>query len=96
VKTGQKESGENLRLTNLMLSQLDSTFSLLAEQEGKYQLSGDAIRFESADAARQYGALRVWLNQQADKYAGSSDALPATLRQVVKAVGSSRLPQERR
>lgn len=96
MKTGQKESAENLRLTNLMLSQLDSTFSLLAEQEGKYQISGDAITFENTDAARQYGALRVWLNQQADKYAGSGDALPATLRQVVKAIGSSRLPQERR
>ena len=96
IKTGQKESGENLRLTNLMLSQLDSTFSLLAEQEGKYQISGDAITFQNTDAALQYGALRVWLNQQADKYAGSGDALPATLRQVVKAIGSTRLPQERR
>lgn len=96
MKPGQKESGETLRLTNLMLSQMDSTFSLLAEQEGKYHVSGETITFENPDAARQYGALRVWLNQQADKYAGSGDALPATLRQVVKAIGSTRLPQERR
>ena len=96
MKPAQREAGETLRLTNVMLSQLDSTFSLLAEQSGRYQISGDAITFESADAARQYGALRVWLNQQADKYAGSGDALPATLRQVVKAIGASRLPQERR
>jgi hypothetical protein len=96
MKPAQRESGETLRLTNVMLSQLDSTFSLLAEQEGKYQISGDAISFQSTEAAKQYGALRVWLNQQADKYSGSGDALPATLRQVVKAIGSSRLPQERR
>lgn len=96
MKPAQKETGETLRLTNLMLSQMDSTFSLLAEQEGKYQISGDAVTFESIDAAKQYGALRVWLNQQADKYAGASDALPATLRQVVKAIGSTRLPTERR
>jgi hypothetical protein len=96
LNAGQKEAGETLRLTNLMLSQMDSTFSLLAEQEGKYQISGDAITFQNPEAARQYGALRVWLNQQADKYSGSGDALPATLRQVVKAIGSTRLPQERR
>ena len=96
TKAGLKESGETLRLTNLMLSQMDSTFSLLAEQEGKFQVSGDAISFENPEAGRQYGALRVWLNQQADKYAGTGDALPATLRQVVKAIGSTRLPQERR
>jgi hypothetical protein len=96
MKPGQKESAETLRLTNLMLSQMDSTFSLLAEQEGKFHVSGDAITFQDSDAARQYGALRVWLNQQADKYSGSGDALPATLRQVVKAIGGTRLPQERR
>ena len=96
MKPGQKETGETLRLTNLMLSQMDSTFSLLAEQEGKYHISGDAVTFENLDAARQYGALRVWLNQQADKYSGSSDALPATLRQVVKAIGATRLPTEHR
>jgi hypothetical protein len=96
MKQGQKESGETLRLTNLMLNQMDSTFSLLSEQEGKYSVSGESITFEDSEAARQYGALRSWLNQQADKYAGSGDALPATLRQVVKAMGASRLPQERR
>jgi hypothetical protein len=96
MKPDQKESGETLRLTNLMLSQMDSTFSLLTEQEGKFRISGENISFEDPDAARQYSALRVWLNQQADKYAGSGDALPATLRQVVKAIGSTRLPQERR
>jgi hypothetical protein len=96
MKPSQKETGETLRLTNLMLSQMDSTFSLLAEQEGKYQIAGDAVTFESVDAAKQYGALRVWLNQQADKYSGSGDALPATLRQVVKAIGATRLPTEHR
>lgn len=96
AKPSQKEAAETLRLTNLMLSQMDSTFSLLAEQEGKYQISGEAITFQNSEAARQYGALRVWLNQQADKYSGSGDALPATLRQVVKAIGATRLPQERR
>ena len=96
MKAGQRESGETLRLTNLMLSQMDSVFSLLANQEGQYQVSGESITFENADAARQYSSLRVWLNQQADKYSGSGDALPATLRQVVKAIGSTRLPQERR
>jgi hypothetical protein len=96
MRPDQKESAETLRLTNLMLSQMDSLFSLLAEQEGKYHISGESIAFENAESARQYAALRVWLNQQADKYAGTGDALPATLRQVVKAIGATRLPQERR
>jgi hypothetical protein len=96
MKPDQKETGENLRLTNVMLSQLDSVFSLLAEQEGKYQVSGESIGFQSGEAGRQYGVLRVWLNQQADKYAETGDALPVTIRQVVKAIGSSRLPQEKR
>jgi hypothetical protein len=92
MKTSQKESAETLRLTNLMLSQMEGVFILLAQQEGKYRISGEKITFEDAEAAREYSALRVWLNQQADKYAGSGDALPATLRQVVKAIGSTRLP----
>jgi hypothetical protein len=96
MKAGQKESAETLRLTNVMLGQMDSVFSLLAEQEGRFHVSGESISFENSEATRQYGALRVWLNQQADKYAGSGDALSATLRQVVKAIGSTRLPQERR
>ena len=96
MKAGQKESAETLRLTNVMLGQMDSVFSLLAEQEGRFHVSGESISFENSEATRQYGALRVWLNQQADKYAGTGDALPATLRQVVKAIGSTRLPQERR
>lgn len=96
AKPGQQESGETLRLTNLMLSQMDSTFSLLANQIGKYRITGEAIVFDDPDAARQYGALRGWLNQQADKYSGSGDALPATLRQVVKAIGATRLPAEKR
>jgi hypothetical protein len=96
AKPEQKENAETLRLTNLILSQMDSVFNLLAEYEGKYQLAGETITFEDAEVGRAYGALRAWLNQQADKYSGSSDALPATLRQVVKAIGATRLPMERK
>ncbi|MEO8296033.1 MAG: hypothetical protein ABI613_11010 [Gemmatimonadota bacterium] len=97
TRASQREGAETLRLTNLLLTQMDSVFSLLQDQDGKYQWSGDAIDFDDADAARQYGALRAWLNQQSDNYGGSGEAaLPGTLRQVIKAIGNSRLPQERR
>lgn len=96
IRPTSRESQETARLTNLMLSQMDNVLSLLQDQDGKYQISGESIVFESADVARQYGTLRAWINQQADNYAGSGDAaLPATLRQVVKGIGSTRLPQER-
>jgi hypothetical protein len=96
AKTSQRETAETMRLTTLMLTQMDSVYSLLAAQDGEYQLLGDGIVFDNAGAAQQYGALRGWLNQQADNYAGSGDALPATLRQVIKAIGAGRLPQERK
>jgi hypothetical protein len=96
IRPTSRENQETARLTNLMLSQMDNVFSLLQDQDGKYQISGESIVFESADAARQYGTLRAWINQQADNYSGSGDAaLPATLRQIVKGIGSTRLPQER-
>jgi hypothetical protein len=96
IRPSNKETAETARLTNLMLSQVDAVFALLQEQDGKYTVSGESIVFESADAARQYGTLRAWINQQADNYAGTGDAaLPATLRQVIKGIGSTRLPQER-
>lgn len=96
IRPSNKETPENARLTNLMLSQVDAVFALLQEQDGKYTLSGETIIFESADAARQYGTLRAWINQQVDNYAGTGDAaLPATLRQVIKGIGTTRLPQER-
>jgi len=96
IRPSNKETAENARLTNLMLSQVDAVFALLQERDGKYTLSGENIAFESADAARQYGTLRAWINQQADNYAGTGDAaLPATLRQVIKGIGTPRLPQER-
>jgi len=96
IRPSSKETAENARLTNLMLSQVDAVFALLQEQDGKYSLAGETIVFESADAARQYGTLRGWINQQADNYSGTGDAaLPATLRQVIKGIGSTRLPQER-
>lgn len=97
AKPNARETGETMRITNLLVSQMDSAFSLLLEQDGKFQIAGEAIVFEDADAARQYGALRGWLTQQADKFAGSGEgSLPATLRQVIKAIGATRLPQERR
>lgn len=96
IRPSSRETAENARLTNLMLSQIDAVFALLQEQDGKYRLSGEAIVFESADAARQYGALRAWINQQADSYSGTGDAaLPATLRQAIKGIGTTRPPQER-
>ncbi|MEO8201477.1 MAG: hypothetical protein ABI679_13200, partial [Gemmatimonadota bacterium] len=97
TKPSQRETPETLRLTNLLLSQMDSVFSLLQDQDGKYQISGETISFSDGDAARQYGALRAWLNQQADSYGGSGEtALPGTLRQAIKSIGNTRLPQERR
>ncbi|HEV8124975.1 MAG TPA: hypothetical protein VGP80_12060 [Gemmatimonadales bacterium] len=96
IRPSNKETAENARLTNLMLSQVDAVFALLQEQDGKYTLSGETIVFENPDAARQYGNLRAWINQQADNYAGTGDAaLPATLRQIIKGIGTTRLPQER-
>jgi hypothetical protein len=96
VRPSIRETAENARLTNLMLSQIDAVFALLAEQDGKYTITGETIVFDNADAARQYGTLRAWINQQADNYSGTGDAaLPATLRQVIKGIGTTRLPQER-
>lgn len=97
TRTSQREAPETMRLTNLLLSQMDSVFSLLQDQDGKYQISGESIAFSDPESARQYGTLRAWLTQQADSYSGSGEmALPGTLRQVIKAIGTTRLPQERR
>ncbi|MGE0353771.1 MAG: hypothetical protein AB7Q69_11060, partial [Gemmatimonadales bacterium] len=90
-----QESDETAKLAALMLSQADSLVGLLMAQDGNYDLSGGRIVFKDAAAARQYGLLRTWLSQQSDQWGGAADAGPVTVRHILQAIQSSRLPQEK-
>ncbi|MEP6572434.1 MAG: hypothetical protein ABJD11_07045, partial [Gemmatimonadota bacterium] len=90
----QRESQDAVQFTDLMISQVDSLFGLLSAQHGHYSVSGDNITFSDAQAGKQYQALRAWVNQRADAWAGTPEsAMPASVKYVLRAIGSPKLPK---
>jgi hypothetical protein len=94
ARASQRESQDAVQFTDLMINQVDSLFSLLAEQQSHYSLSGEKITFGDAQAGRQYEALRAWIGQRADAWAGTPEsAMPASVKYLLRAIGTPKLPK---
>lgn len=90
-----KESAESARMVDDLLAQIDNVYGLIIGEEGRYQVKGSSIVFSSPETARRYGTLRTAITPRMNSWSNTPPAdLPASLRPVVKAIGSTRLPLE--
>ncbi|MBA2626939.1 MAG: hypothetical protein H0U85_02930 [Gemmatimonadales bacterium] len=87
----QIESPDMAAVANGLLDAIDGALDVLAAHEGGYEISGGTITFRDAQAARDYGAYRRRLASLIDS--GADSGTPAG--RLLKALGGSRLPDER-
>jgi len=85
-----QESPEVAKLAGFLLSEIDSVFGVLASQDGSYEVKDGAITFQDAGAAKAYSELRPWVDRQAHQWADSGES---TAARVLRAIGSTRLPE---
>lgn len=88
-----KESPETAKLASFLLQEIDSVFGVLSSQDGAYELRDDSIVFQDAAAARAYAELRPWLDRRAHQWADTASGAPSTATQVLRAMGTTRLPE---
>jgi hypothetical protein len=88
-----QESPEVAKLASFLLTEVDSVFGVLASQDTAYAITDGAITFQDAAAARAYGELRPWLDRNAHKWADTASGPPSTAARVLRAIGSTRLPE---
>ena len=90
-----KESPALAKLTERLLSGIDSVLAVLSAEAGAYKLVDNKIHFEDLNAARQYGELRRNINATVDaaRIAGGEGSA-GPMGYLIKSIGSTRLPQE--
>jgi len=88
-----QESPEVAKLAGFLLQEIDSVFGVLASQDGAYEIKDGAIVFQDAAAARAYAELRPWLERPAHQWADSAEGTPNSAGRVLRAIGSTRLPE---
>jgi hypothetical protein len=88
-----QESPEVAKLAGFLLDEIDSVFGVLASQDGAYEIKDGAIVFQDAAAARAYSELRPWLERPAHQWADSAEGTPNSAARVLRAIGSTRLPE---
>jgi hypothetical protein len=88
-----QEKPEVAKLASFLLGQIDSLYGVLSSQEGAYDIKGGTITFQDAKAAHAYGELRPWLDRRAHQWADPSSGVPTTAARVLRAIGSTTLPE---
>jgi hypothetical protein len=88
-----QESPEIAKLASFLLTEVDSVFGVLSSQDTAYAINDGAITFLDAAAARAYGELRPWLDRNAHKWADTASGPPSSAARVLRAIGSTRLPE---
>ena len=93
AKPATKESPTLIALTSSLMEGIDSLLGVLDAQAGTYTVTGSAIRFEDAGAAREYSALRqrIIATVEAAKAAGGAGE-PGPMSYLLQAIGTTRLP----
>ena len=93
ARGGLKETPALAALTSSLLEGVDSLFGVLDAQAGSYTLTKTSIKFEDADAAREFMALRTRIMAAVDsaKAAGGWE-LPGPMTYLLQAIGATRLP----
>ncbi len=87
----QLESPDMAGVANNILDAIDGALDVLGAHEGGYEVSNSTITFRDAQAARDYGVERRRVASLIDT--GADSGTPAG--RLVRAIGSSRLPDER-
>jgi hypothetical protein len=90
-----KDSPALVSLTDRLVAGIDSVLAVLSSEAGAYRLADGKIRFEDLTASRQYGTLRRNINAAVDsaRIAGG-EASAGPMGHLLKAIGTTRLPQE--
>ena len=58
ARTTRKESAQSARAADVLLADIESLLGILADNEGGYEIDGDAIAFSDESLATSYSALR--------------------------------------
>ncbi len=94
-RDGGKEEPALVSLTDRLVAGIDSVLAVLSAEAGAYKLVDGRIRFEDLTASRQYGVLRRNINAAVDSARIAGGEMSAgPLGHLLKAIGTTRLPQE--
>lgn len=95
-RAAQQESRATVARTDALLKEIERLYSLLAGQEKKYEIVGGRITFLDLQASRDYAELHRSLTEQLSSSESSArGAVPTTTGRVLRAIGSTRLPDRR-
>jgi len=88
-----RESFEASEAARSLLSDLDSLYGVLVAEHGKYALRGEAIAFESREAASAYAVLHRAILQSVKQWQDSSEAPNrVTMPRLLRAIGPTLPP----
>ena len=91
-----REPFETSEASRALLSDVDSLFSLLVNQEGEITVSTTEIRFRNTRSARSYNALRREILQVLSIWRDSAEASNrVTMPRLVQALGAYQPPVAR-
>jgi len=88
-----REKPEVAKLASFLLEQIDSLYGVLSAQERAYEVKDATITFQDAGAARAYSELKPWLERRAHQWADSAGGVPTTAARILRAIGSTKLPE---
>jgi len=88
-----QEKPEVAKLASFLLEQIDSLYGVLSAQERAYEVKDATITFQDAGAARAYSELKPWLERRAHQWADSAGGVPTTAARILRAIGSTKLPE---
>jgi hypothetical protein len=90
-----QESPALVPLTDRLVAGIDSVLAVLSAEAGAYKFADGKIRFEDLTASRKYGVLRRNINAALDsaRIAGGEQSA-GPMGHLLKAIGTTRLPQE--
>jgi hypothetical protein len=91
-----KESKEAADEGTRLLGQIDAVFALLQAQAGRYQVNGNAVHFNDADAGARYAELQGWITRRLEHWSGQpTSSVPTTVKPILEGIGLTRLPVSR-
>lgn len=92
LKESKEAADEGARL----LGQIDAVFALLQSKAGRYQVTGNTVHFDDADAAARYAELQGWITRRLEHWAGQpTSSVPTTVKPILEGIGLTRLPVSR-
>jgi len=91
-----KESKEAADEGTRLLGQIDAVFALLQAKAGRYQVNGNTVHFDDADAGARYAELQGWITRRLEHWSGQpTSSVPTTVKPILEGIGLTRLPVSR-